>query len=115
MKNYFLIALSLCLFSMSCENKHKETIPSDVLQPEKMVRVLVKVNLLEASINLNASHNGKINEKSPYFNPLKEENVTADQYNKSFNFYSHHPVMMDSIYADVLNELSKEKAEELKR
>ena len=115
MKNYFLISFCLCLISIGCGNKNKESIPADVLPPKKMVSVLVKINLLEASINLNASHDGKTSADSHFFNPLKEEKVTTEQYNKSFYFYSHHPVIMDSIYADVLNELSKEKAEELKR
>ncbi|MEO6884411.1 MAG: DUF4296 domain-containing protein [Bacteroidia bacterium] len=115
MKLHLGIVVFAFAFSIGCHSKKEVEIPVNVLPREKMVSVLVKINLLEASIDLKSVQDNKTNPNAPYFDPLKEEKITAEQYNKSFDFYSHHPVLMDSIYDDVLDELSKRKAEEMKR
>jgi len=48
---------------------------------------------------------------NPFNYVWKKHHITEDDYKKSLDFYTHNPNELDSIYENVLNDLSKQKAE----
>jgi hypothetical protein len=108
------IALVFSFFLIfSCTEKKATTIPETILPIEKMANVLLDVHLLEAAMNVAVYNTDKKpgEEATPGFDILKKNNITKQQYTESFDFYSNHPEMLNTIYDMVLNNLSKMQAE----
>ena len=95
------------------------TIPSNILPKEKMAQVITDIHLAEAEINLNSpapslpSEQGDTISKIPIgFEKIFEKNrITKSQYDTSITFYIAHPELLDTIYVQVINELSKMQSE----
>jgi hypothetical protein len=43
---------------------------------------------------------------------LEKHQLTREQFMESFNYYKQNPVLMDSVYADVITKLSSEEMEQ---
>lgn len=111
---YIHLILFFCLFS-ACTGDKGTSIPDDVLPKEQMAKVMVDVHLLEASMNLNA-YNPQMavianNVIEFDVDVLKKNNISREQYNKSFEFYSRNPRLLAEVYDLVMNELSRMQAE----
>ena len=108
------ILASLCLgglFFISCSKK-EEKIPENILPKEKMIQVMVDVHLAEAVIqsrNLNLNDSTKTIAAGYYKNLFEKNKINEQQFRESFLFYSHHLDLMNKIYEDVINELSKKQ------
>ncbi len=102
----------MLLFACS-NNEVRVDIPDTVLSEQKMVEVMRDIHLSEATMNLNAFDPGKtaVENPSPGLNVLKKNNITKQQYDESFDFYSQHPLLLNKVYELVLNDLSKMQAE----
>ena len=106
----FLITIVL-LFS--CSSNELTQVPSNILSKEKMAAVLTDSHILEAAMNLNISNEVQaVNENrgDMMLAILKKNEVTKEQYDESFQFYSEHPVLLGDIYKLVLNNLSELQA-----
>lgn len=113
--NKILLLFSV-VFLIGCSSiEDRATIPDSVLSQEKMAEVLVDVHLLEASLNVSALSRDQqiMNSIHPDSDVLKKHNVTKEQYQESFTFYSQNPLLLGEIYQFVLNNLSKMQAEEM--
>jgi hypothetical protein len=107
-----LLPMLLLFFVVtSCGNKNKIKIPKDVINQDTMVEVLTDIHLVKASQQLgmviDTADTGKF---TTYNFVWKKHHITEDLYNKSMDFYTHNPGILDSIYENVLNSLSKQKA-----
>src|SRR5579862_5118693 len=108
----FPAVVIFCLLAVSCANKNKIKVPQDVLCQDTMVGVLTDIHLAKASqqlgIAIDSADTGK---HDPFQYVWKKHHITEDDYKKSLDFYAHNPNVLDSIYENVLNDLSKQKAQ----
>ena len=98
---------------MACANEDSVIIPDTVLPKEKMTAVLVDIHLIEATMNLNvmSSESASIPGSSTLsIDVLKKHQITKKQYDESFIFYTQHPDLLNEIYQEVINELSRLQA-----
>lgn len=105
--------LMCAVFLSACSDEAEVSIPDTVLTKQEMVRIMMDVHLLESSMNLNVYNPDKTVAESPTpgFDILKKNNITKQQYDESFDFYSQNPAILNQIYDSVLTELSKMQAE----
>ena len=101
------------VFSASCSKKGKVEIPKDVICRDTMVDVLTDIHLVKASQQLGMAINPKDTSHigTPFDYVWAKHHITQTEYEKSLDFYTHNPGVLDSIYESVLNNLSKERAE----
>lgn len=108
----FLPVFIFCLLAASCRNSGKIKVPPDILCQDTMVEVLTDVHLVKAAQQMGiVTDTTDTNKAAPYAYIWKKHHITKAQYEKSLDFYSHNPATLDSIYENVLNDLSKQKAE----
>jgi Domain of unknown function (DUF4296) len=104
-----------CVLLINCTPDKTVTIPDTVLSKEKMAAVMVDIHLLEASMNVTGMNPKRIDlaGSSMVLNIdlLKKHNITKQQFQDSFAFYSIHPALLSEVYQLVLNDLSKMQAE----
>ncbi len=111
----FFAPLCLCVlftFLISCSKK-EEKIPENILSKNKMIQVLVDVHIAEATIQNKylALNDSTKNIAAGYYRNLFEKNkITEQQFRESFSYYSHHLDLLNKIYEEVINELSKSKS-----
>ena len=109
------ILSALCLGGLllsSCSKK-EEKIPENILSKEKMIAVMVDVQMAEASIqnrSLSITDSTKLIAAGYYKNLFEKNKITEQQFRESFLYYSHHLDLLNKIYEEVINELSKKQA-----
>lgn len=110
MKKNLIAIILLTLFAC---NEEAEIIPDNVLSQEKMVSVMVDVQLVEAALSVDKLKGDEAKEAAAnYYNSvLKQHNLSKEEFDVSFKYYAEHPVFMAQIYDAMLNELSKRQAE----
>ena len=88
-------------------------IPDNVLSQEKMVSVMVDVQLVEAALIVNQLKGDEAKEAAVnyYDSVMKQHNISREEFDVSFKYYAEHPGLMEQIYDEMLNELSKRQAE----
>lgn len=83
-----------------------------MLCQDTMVEVLTDIHLVKAAKQMNmVMDTADTNKSDPFEYVWKKHHITEDAYNKSLDFYTRNPNVLDSIYENVLNNLSKQKAE----
>lgn len=109
-----IVLVFLCSWLISCGNGKSVSIPDDVLSKEKMVQVMTDMHLLEASMNLNIVSASGDNPGKDIENRtaviFKKNEVTKEQYERSFAFYTEHTELLSELYTEVLNNLSQLQA-----
>lgn len=102
-----------CLLVFSCgQNNEQITIPANILPKEKMVQVITEVHIAEAQAHIKTLPDSTSTEAINFQKIFGKQSITKQQYEESLAFYIDHPVLLDSIYVQVLNELSKMQAKE---
>lgn len=107
------VTFSLCGITLISCSKKEEKIPENILSKEKMIKVMVDVQLAEAAIqnrNLNMTDSTKIIAAGYYKNLFEKNKMSEQQFRESFLYYSHHLDVLNKIYEEVINELSKKQA-----
>ncbi len=110
MKKLFFIFFSILLLS-SCYNIHDESQnikPDDLIDQDKIVLVLVDVELAESALRQKQNFGHEItNEKEAYYASIfKKHEVSREQFNRSMKYYETDLDAMDEIYEDVITQLS---------
>ena len=101
-----------CLFFITCSNSKKIKVPQGILCQDTMAEVLTDVHLVKASQQMGVIiDTADTNKLAPFEYVWKKHHITKEEYEKSLDFYTHNPATLDSIYENVLNNLSKQKAE----
>ncbi len=106
---YFAIA-ALIIFS-DCSRK-EVNIPNDVLSKQEIISVLVDIHLAQSAVNKNLltdSVRYGMKEYTPFI--LSSHHITKEKYETSIAFYTLHPDLIEEVYQEVINELSKKQGE----
>lgn len=108
-KKAFLILVSF--FFWGCVDGYEVIIPDSILPREKMAGVILDIHLIEATLNLNAGNVNKDTiEGKLRIDIFKKHNITKEQYQESYIFYTENPDALREVYDIVLTELSKLQA-----
>jgi len=117
-KNRILNLRNLILFFaivfIACQEK-KEEIPQDLLEKEKFKKILIDFHLANA-----AEQSNKILKDSTVFkfaesyHPFiyKINDISKEQITKTLDYYFKHPKMLDKIYEEIIEDLTKLEAEQ---
>lgn len=106
-----LLSIILFCFCTACAEKEEAPPPpADLIPKEKMIAVLVDVNILEAALRLNLVRENKVSDSLFNYNVLKQHNVNRNQYQSSMNYYSRDPEEMTLMMDEVIAELSRRQA-----
>lgn len=112
------IILSLFLFTilMSCTSEEKSiSIPETTLSKEKMVGIMLDIHISEATMNMTPINRNASDSPLPGIDVLKKNNISKEEFDESFIFYTKHPVLLNEIYDEVMDSLSKMQAEVLSK
>lgn len=111
MKN---IILSLLLFAslISCNSEDKSiSIPTTTLSKEKMIGIMLDIHISEATMNMTPINKNVSEKPVPAIDVLKKNSISKEQFDESFIFYTQHPLLLNEIYDEVMDSLSKMQAE----
>jgi len=105
------LVLFLIIACYSC-SKPKPVIPEGLLTEKEMVPVLVDIHIAQSAAALydpEDSVKHTVNEMLPYI--LSIHHIEQVKYDSSISFYTRHPEIMQLIYDEVINEISKKQGE----
>ena len=112
-KTVRLIFVIVITFFWSCGSKPEVEIPDDILEKEKFKQILTEFHLLESYVEDQYSNGDTA---LAVFKKLELELYEKHQLNqadylRSYNFYLKNPYkLMDPIYEEIVNDLSKMEA-----
>lgn len=112
LRSLWIIAACSLLFVSSCNKKAE--IPPDILPKEKMTKVLSDIHEVESLIQFSAlerNDSTKAIAYGYYKQIFQKNNITAEQFRRSFNFYADHLDLLDGIYEEVMVDLSKKQVD----
>ena len=106
--NYIVLVVILG----SCSNgpTRDKTISENVIPKDSMITVMIDMNILEASINLNQVNGTTNPNNEKYYDIFKRHNITGVQYDESLKEYSKDPAELSKMYDQVIEKLSKMQA-----
>ena len=76
-----------------------------------MAAVITDIHLSEAETSLRTFPDSTSSEKVSFNKIFEKHSITKKQYEESLSFYIDNPELLDSVYTNVLNELSKKQGE----
>ena len=105
----FYSMLAILLFACS---KPKPEIPPGILTQKQMIPVLVDIHIAQAATGLYNGGDTAHYTMADYV-PLilSLHHIEKAAYDSSINFYTMHPEIMQEMYDEVINELSKRQGE----
>lgn len=108
MNKTLIFILIISVFAVSCRDKEKIEIPSDVIPQDKMADILVQQHVADATLNVvNLKKSFSSYTPEAYYNRVLEKNgYTREQFDRSVEFYATVPNIMDKIYDNVLEKLN---------
>ena len=109
MKVNFLILLCL-LFACA---EPKENIHQDILSEIEFAVVLKDIHLAEANFELQKNkglEKAKNELSNSYTSIYKKHNVSEEKFKETLNFYAQNSEMLEKIYTDVLEQLTKDRS-----
>ena len=110
--NRILILGFVLLFCFSCKQS-EIVIPNDVIPFDTMVQVLSDVQQSEVAILFLRNKNA-VDVPKPeglYKFILNQHKITAEEFDKSFKFYSGQTQLMEKLYAAIIEELTKRQVQ----
>jgi len=110
MRIYSTIFALLFLIA-SCKNK-EVVIPDTILPQEKMIEVMVDLQLVNALSQKRFTKDPKSpgTTLADYSQVFDKHEMTRESFQESLNFYKEHPPLLIEIYDQMLNEFSKRQA-----
>lgn len=102
----------LCFFCMvivfSCTQKGKSVVvPAAIIPKAKMARIITHVHLEQAEQNLHTPMDSIKMKPIDFQKIFVKDTISKKQYEESFAFYLDHPELLNEVYEEVVNELSK--------
>lgn len=103
---YALIALVIT--TIGCGNKNILK-PDPFFDRNKMAAILTDIQIAEAGINQIGLPADSLNKSMlwHYDFVFKKHNVTEKQFVENYDFYLQEPADLDSVYIDVVNNITK--------
>lgn len=107
MQKYLFAAITTVLF-YACALPDKNQIPADVLSQHKMESILFDMHLAEGVVGNNPEKlDSNARKALGYYQMIyAKHQVSEEAFKKSFDFYTAHPVLLDSVYSHVIERLS---------
>ncbi|PCI99865.1 MAG: hypothetical protein COB15_03510 [Flavobacteriales bacterium] len=105
----YLLFLTVTLALFSCEEKD-EHVPEEILGRDKMIEVMVDVEMAQALIRFKLSRHDTINQNIIFKEVYEEHNTSEEEFNNSLAFYCKDPKGVEGLYIDVINKLSEKEA-----
>jgi hypothetical protein len=102
-----LTVIFIAGFLSSCTEQEQLHLP-----PDKMTKVMTDIYLAEVYSSLvndsvGMSVNKNMDSLAVYYKTvLHHHGISLDEFSSSLRWYSAHPAQMDTVYINVLNELS---------
>jgi len=105
----------LLISCVSCQEKKEIKTPSYVIGRDTMVQMLAEIHLLESSMGIRIFDEKKIAEGRNLIKTkiYKQYGVSKERFFKSYDYYTQSSTTIDTIYMDVITEISKRQAEQL--
>lgn len=102
----------LLLFLVSCKPKLPE-VPKDVIPMETMKLILADIHLADAVAEAKTQVGANEKELVQKYDEqiFKIHGTTREEFVKSFSFYEQNPVLLNLMYDDILNDLSKREGD----
>ncbi|MEO8794229.1 MAG: DUF4296 domain-containing protein [Daejeonella sp.] len=105
MKQLYLVIILFLLIS-SCQD---EKLPKGILARPKMVSVLTDIQLVDSYVN-QIPYNDTLAtlQSTEYYNAIyRKYKISRKDFDKSLQYYSKQPKVLDSMYSQVLTNLNK--------
>ncbi|MBT8195778.1 MAG: DUF4296 domain-containing protein [Bacteroidia bacterium] len=104
------IVVIMCF--LSCKQKEVE-IPADVIPYDTMVQVVTDIQQSEVAIMFlkNKGMSNKPKPEAMYNYVFDTYKISAEDFDRSFLFYSSELEVMEKLYGDVIEELRKRQVE----
>ena len=111
-----VVCATLCFIS-ACSEPKQEPIPVGIIAQDTMVQMLTEIHLLESSLSIRIADESSLKNTR---NAIKSKiylnfGVSKEQFYKSYKYYAEKPVLIDSIYINVISEISKRQVEQTKK
>lgn len=88
----------------------KSGIPKDIIQPNKMEKVLFDIHVVDGYIGTIINQDTTKIVASSYYNGIyKKYGIDSALFNKSMDYYYTHPVILNDIYTNVEKVFTAEK------
>ncbi|MCS6819109.1 MAG: DUF4296 domain-containing protein [Chitinophagales bacterium] len=101
------------LYFLSACRWSSEKIPEHIIPYSKMQNILLDIHLADAIASREAISEDvqKRNTLSLYHSIFEKHQISSKQFQESFNYYLLHPQLLDSMYVNIVIEISKKQAE----
>ncbi len=107
----FLVYVCLLLFLFSCQ-ENKEVVPEGVLIRDRMIDVMVDVEMTQALIRFKLSRKDTVNQAYLFDEMFSEYGISEKEFNNSLNYYSQNPKILLDLYVDVITAISEKQAKD---
>lgn len=103
--SFTLFALTLIL--VACQRPDAIIVPEGTLSESKMVEILTDIHLVEGAKVGNKIMGDTIPAPVYFKKVYQKHDITQEQFEKDFTFYTANPKLMDDIYEQVIENLNK--------
>lgn len=107
-KNLLFLVFGILL--ASCGGDKEVEIPDGLIDPNTFTAIMIDVQLTEGmSTQKNYVRNNSSKQQAvdPYAPIFKKHGVNAEEFRRTYDFYSQNPRKMEVIYEQVLDSLNK--------
>ncbi len=108
MQKYSTLLILLLFFACQPATEN-EKMPNDILHQDKMVSIMAEMHIAETMAR-NTIHLGDTNVQTVinYYNFIyKKNHVTEETFKKSYDYYMMHPVLLDSVYSEIITKFNE--------
>ena len=106
----YLLFLVFATALFACAND-VQTIPEGVMTRNKLINVVVDVEVAQALIRFKLSREDTLNQDQ-IFNEVYEKHQTSEEeFNRSLTYYCKDPKVVEGLYIDVITAISEKQAE----
>ena len=105
MRKYIVLFFSAPFFLFACKYGHT---PDGILNPDKMIKVLVEVHIVDGSLsNIEMPIGDSLYKYASgrYLAMFKRMHTDSGQFRKSVKYYSENPAQLEEMYTKVLKIL----------
>jgi hypothetical protein len=101
------LAIILTLTALGCKST-----PKGVLSEEKMIEVLTEIHIAEGRLKTVNIFSDSAKKMAPvlYHQIYQEQQVTAEEFKKSYDYYQQNPKQFEAMIDKVIIELSKKES-----
>ncbi|MFN8323776.1 MAG: DUF4296 domain-containing protein [Chitinophagales bacterium] len=102
----------LFMFLSACKPE-LPSVPKDIIPMEQMKPILMDMHMADAVAETKAQNGASEGALTAQYTEqiLKLHHVSREEFTKSYHFYEVNPILMNKMYEEILNEMSKREAD----